>query len=54
MRRCWVGTVAAVLAGMAGTAVAEDPKAAARAMGQAGLQSQRPGSAGGQASRHVG
>ena len=39
MRRCWVGTVAAVLAGMAGTAVAEDPKAAARAIGQAGLQS---------------
>ena len=39
MRTCWVGTVAAVLAGMAGTAVAEDPKAAARAIGQAGLQS---------------
>ena len=38
MRRCWVGTVAAVLAGMAGTALAEDPKAAARAIGQAGLQ----------------
>ena len=41
MRRRWIGTGAALLAlGLAGTgtALAEDPKAAARAIGQAGLQ----------------
>ncbi len=41
MRRWWVGTVAAVVAATTsptGAALAEDPKAAARAIAQAGLQ----------------
>ena len=41
MKSCWIGAGAAVLAaaaGTIGTALAEDPKAAARAIGQAGLQ----------------
>ena len=40
MARRWIGAGVAMLgaAGIAGTALAEDPKAAARALGQAGLQ----------------
>ena len=41
MKRWWIGTgvaVLAVAAGLTGAALAEDPKAAARAIGQAGLQ----------------
>ena len=41
MTRRWIGTGAAVLAmtlAGTGTVLAEDPKAAARAIGQAGLQ----------------